>query len=60
MKTKNQKFVFAFAVLTGLLFSTDILAQPGNPDAPAPLGFTEILIGAGLVYGGARAKFKKK
>lgn len=27
-------------------------AQPGNPSTPAPLGFLELILGAGIMYGG--------
>ncbi len=47
--------VLSIFILIGFIAN----AQPGNPSTPVPLGFTELLIGAGLVYGGLRIKRKK-
>lgn len=37
-----------------------VSAQPGNPSDPAPIGFIEVLLGTGVVYGGYKAYRKKK
>ncbi len=50
-------------MLTGLLllcFSLFVQAQPDGPDAPAPFGFVELLIGAGALYGGKKVYESKK
>ncbi|WP_170266456.1 hypothetical protein [Phaeocystidibacter luteus] len=53
MKLKTFSILSMF-----ILFGFVAYAQPGNPSTPAPLGFTELLIGAGLVYGGFKMKKK--
>ncbi len=35
-----------------------LLAQPGNPNTPAPFGFIEILAGGALAYGAYQSKKK--
>ena len=39
-----------------------VFAQPtgGGPTSPTPFGFVEILIGAGVLYGGRKAYLARK
>lgn len=39
-----------------LLVATLGFAQPGNPTAPTPFGFVEILALAGAAYGGKKVR----
>ncbi|AEV31057.1 hypothetical protein [Owenweeksia hongkongensis] len=55
MNTKTLFTVCLSVVAMGVL-----MAQPGNPSAPAPFGFVELLIGAGAAYGGYKAYKNKK
>ncbi len=53
------------AVLTSILFLGGVIlafAQPtgGGPTSPTPFGFVEILIGAGVLYGGRKAYLARK
>lgn len=54
----NTKTIFT--VCLSLLAIGVITAQPGNPTAPAPFGFVELLIGAGAAFGGYKAYKNKK
>lgn len=47
---KNIFTLLFFAVL--LLGGFEIIAQPGNPTAPAPFGAIELLVAAGAALGG--------
>lgn len=55
MNTKTLLIICLFFVAIGV-----INAQPGNPSAPAPFGFVEVLIGAGAAFGGYKAYKNKK
>ncbi|TNE29282.1 MAG: hypothetical protein EP346_06580 [Bacteroidetes bacterium] len=58
-KMTNQHLRYAvLLVFFTLAFSDELLAQPGNPNAPAPLGAIPMLVGAAIVYGGV--KYRKK
>lgn len=48
-----------FTLCLFTLFAGLAIAQPGNPTAPAPFGFVEVLIGAGAAFGGYKA-YKQK
>lgn len=38
------------------LGATWVYAQPGNPNAPTPFGFVEVLAIAGAAYGGKKVR----
>lgn len=48
-----------FTICLSLIAIGIISAQPGNPAAPAPFGFVELLLGAGAAFGGYKA-YKNK
>lgn len=61
MRSNNlMKTVLTCSLLLGGV--TLMLAQPGNggPGTPTPIGFVEILIGAGMVYGGRKTYLMRK
>ena len=51
--------VLLYTLVGGILFSVVAFGQPGNPTNPVPLGFVEILAGAGVLYA-AKKKLGKK
>ncbi|NVK28639.1 MAG: hypothetical protein HWE14_11380 [Flavobacteriia bacterium] len=57
MKSHRSFVYVVIAFIFCLLISIHSEAQPtgGGPTEPAPFGFVEVLIGAGLVYGGKKA-----
>lgn len=53
MKYSFHKIMFAVVVV--MAASAELSAQPTGLPTPTPFGFTEVLIGAGLLYGGRKA-----
>lgn len=54
----NNKLMLTIVLVC--LFCVIGYAQPGNPSTPAPLGFIEMLIGAGMMYGGYKHARERK
>lgn len=55
---KSLYITFAFALFTNIMIAQPSKGNPGG--SPTPFGFTEVLIGAGLLYGGKKAYDKRK
>lgn len=55
---KSLYIIFVFVLFTNLSIAQPSKGNPGG--APTPFGFTEVLLAAGLFYGGKKAYDKKK
>ena len=59
MKSLNIKIALLLLIASG--FSMNAQPTDGNPgDAPAPFGFTEVLLAAGAAFGGKTLYNRKK
>ena len=59
---KNRKILTFLLVVCLLGLAITASAQPtgGGPGAPVPFGFLEVLMGAGLLYGGYKKMHDQK
>lgn len=51
-----QSFYSGFVLMVCLMTPLAMLAQPGNPSAPVPFGFIELLAGGAIAFGAYQKK----